>query len=182
MVRNLVTSLFEHGRVVTSPAKAKEARPVAEKLITMAKGGTLAHRRRAISALNDKRVVAHLFDTIAPRYAQRPGGYTRILHLDRHRIGDGGDQCLFELVEEEIGGKKKGARAKARVQTEPAAAPAAVAASEPQAAEAGSESEASSAAPNAESNEPVAAPDAPADSDSSKEAEKGEEPKEDTTS
>ncbi len=181
MVRNLVTSLFEHGRVVTSPAKAKEARPVAEKLITMAKGGTLAHRRRAISALNDKRVVAHLFDTIAPRYAQRPGGYTRILHLDRHRIGDGGDQCLFELVEEEIGGKKKkGARAKARVQAEPEAAPAA--APEPQAAEAGSEAEASSEASNAESNDSAPAPDATADSDSSKEAEKDEEPKEDATS
>jgi len=112
MVRNLVTSLFENGRVVTSPAKAKEARPVAERLITMAKRGTLADRRRAIASLNDRHVVSQLFDEIGPRYAKRPGGYCRILHMERRRVGDNGALCLFELVEEEI--KKKKGKAKAK--------------------------------------------------------------------
>ncbi len=115
MVRNLVTGLFEHGRVVTSPAKAKEARPFAEKLITCAKHGTLAHRRRAVALLHDKRVVARLFEEIAPRYADRPGGYSRILHLDRKRLGDAGPLCLFELVEEEIRKKGRPRRVKAKV-------------------------------------------------------------------
>lgn len=121
MLRNMVVSLFEHGRVVTTPAKAKEARPLAERLITIAKQGGLAQRRRAIAALNDKRVVAYLFDEIAPRYAARPGGYCRILHMDGNRIGDGGDRCLFELVEEEIRGKKGGRKqARPQVKVEPA--------------------------------------------------------------
>jgi large subunit ribosomal protein L17 len=120
MIRNLVIGLFEHGKIITSPAKAKEARPFAEKLITMAKSGSLADRRRAISALHNKGVVAHLFSDIGPRYEKRAGGYSRILHLDRHRIGDAGDMCLFELVEEEIKSKKskKTTRAKAAVVTE----------------------------------------------------------------
>lgn len=116
MVRNIVIGLFEHGKIVTTPAKAKEAKPFAEKLITMAKDGSLASRRRAISVLNNKSVVAQLFSEIAPRYAKRQGGYSRILHLDRHRIGDAGDMCIFELVEEEIKSKKKTKkRAKAAV-------------------------------------------------------------------
>lgn len=109
MLRNLVCSLFEHGRVITSPAKAKEARPLAEKLITMAKEGTLAARRRAISTLANAAVVKHLFMEIAPRYATRPGGYCRILHMDGHCIGDGSDKALFELVEESKGGRVKAA-------------------------------------------------------------------------
>jgi large subunit ribosomal protein L17 len=113
MVRNLTISLFEHGRVTTTPAKAKETRPFAERLITMAKDGSLAARRRALAALNDKRIVKHLFEEIGPRYRERPGGYCRILHLDRGRLGDGGDLCLFELVEEEI--KRKGGKERARV-------------------------------------------------------------------
>ena len=102
MLRNMVCSLFEHGRIVTTPAKAKEARPFAEKMITLAKKGTLHHRRIALSRLDNKSIVASLFNEIAPRYADRPGGYTRILHLSRTRIGDGAPQVIFELVESEI--------------------------------------------------------------------------------
>lgn len=102
MLRNMVCSLFEHGRIVTTPAKAKEARPIAEKMITLAKKGTLHHRRIALSRLDNKNIVASLFNEIAPRYADRPGGYTRILHLAKHRIGDGAPQVIFELVESEM--------------------------------------------------------------------------------
>ncbi len=105
MLRNLVNSLFEHGRVVTTPAKAKEARPFAEKMITLAKRGDLHSRRRALAILHNKQIVASLFDEVAPRYAERPGGYTRILHLSSHRIGDGASQVIFELVEAEMGAK-----------------------------------------------------------------------------
>lgn len=107
MIRNLVTSLFRHGRVFTTPAKAKEARPFAEKLITLAKKGTLHARRRAIQLLHDKKVVANLFSTIGPRYLQRPGGYCRILLTDRRCIGDGAPKALFELVESEMPTRKK---------------------------------------------------------------------------
>ena len=102
LLRNLVTSLFKHGRVVTTPAKAKAARPLAEKLITAAKTGTLAARRRALSTLFEKDVVRKLFDEIAPMYEDRPGGYTRILKRVRqngkNRLGDNAETCLFELV------------------------------------------------------------------------------------
>ena len=101
MLRNMVCSLFEHGRIVTTPAKAKEARPFAEKMITLAKKGTLHHRRIALSRLDNKSIVSSLFNEIAPRYAERAGGYTRILHLSRTRIGDGAPQVIFELVESE---------------------------------------------------------------------------------
>ncbi len=101
MLRNMVCSLFEHGRIVTTPAKAKEARPFAEKMITLAKKGTLHHRRIALSRLDNKSIVSSLFSEIAPRYADRPGGYTRILHLAKTRIGDSAPQVIFELVESE---------------------------------------------------------------------------------
>ncbi len=102
MLRNMVCSLFEHGRIVTTPAKAKEARPFAEKMITLAKKGTLHHRRIALSKLDNKSIVASLFNEIGPRYAERAGGYTRILHLSKTRIGDGAPQVIFELVESEV--------------------------------------------------------------------------------
>jgi len=102
VLRNLVTSLFKHERVITTPAKAKAARPLAEKLITAAKTGTLAARRRALSTLFEKDVVRKLFDEIAPMYEDRPGGYTRILKRVRqngkNRLGDNAETCLFELV------------------------------------------------------------------------------------
>ena len=106
MLRNMATSLFVHGRIVTTPAKAKEARPFAEKLITLAKNGTLAARRRALAELHDARVVRSLFGELGPRYRERPGGYTRILHMPGYRVGDGSPKVLFELVEAEIKWKK----------------------------------------------------------------------------
>ncbi len=99
LIRNLSNSLFECGRVTTTVAKAKEMRPFAEKMITLAKKGTLAARRQAIAKLHSRKVVAHLFTELAGRYASRPGGYCRILHLPTHRIGDGGDLAIVELVE-----------------------------------------------------------------------------------
>ncbi|MBN2713693.1 MAG: 50S ribosomal protein L17 [Planctomycetes bacterium] len=122
MVRNLVSSLFTHGRVVTTPAKAKEARPFAEKLITLAKNDSLHARRRAVSLLHNYSVVSSLFTEIAPRYAQRPGGYCRILHLAKTRIGDSAPQAIFELVESEMPEKKKAAApAKVEEKAEPKA-------------------------------------------------------------
>ncbi|MCC8189133.1 MAG: 50S ribosomal protein L17 [Planctomycetes bacterium] len=101
MYRNLVAALFRHGRIITTPAKAKEARPFAEKLITLAKRGPddLAARRRAIRLLHDPALVRSLFEDLGVRYKERPGGYTRILHLSKCRVGDGAAQVLFELVE-----------------------------------------------------------------------------------
>jgi len=111
MVQNLVASLFEHGRVVTTMAKAKEARRLAEPLITLAKKGTLAARRRALAELGDRKLVAGLFNTLGPRYAKRPGGYTRIIPW-KNRLGDKALKVYFELVEEEIGARKKPKRKK----------------------------------------------------------------------
>lgn len=102
MLRNMAISLFVHGRIITTPEKAKEARPFAEKLITLAKRGDLSAKRRAIRLLHDPKIVTDLFNTLGPRYKERPGGYTRILHMEKRRVGDGARQALFELVEETI--------------------------------------------------------------------------------
>ena len=105
LLRNLVTALFKNGRIVTTPAKAKAVRPLAEKLITSARTGTLAARRRALSVIFEKDVVRRLFDEIAPRYVDRPGGYTRIIKrvrgLGKNRLGDNAETCIFELVGQE---------------------------------------------------------------------------------
>jgi large subunit ribosomal protein L17 len=127
MRRNLVSSLFEHGTISTTVEKAKEVKPFAEKLITLAKKGTLAARRRAISMLNDRAiykdedgeqvksgtVVGKLFSELGPRYLDRPGGYTRIIRLSRRRLGDNGQLVLLQLVgsqesEAKLGEKKAG--------------------------------------------------------------------------
>ncbi len=97
LLRNLSTALFEKERIRTTLAKAKELRPFAEKLITLAKRDTLHARRRVLRHIRDKKVVAKLFDTISPRFAQRPGGYTRILKLGPRR-GDHAEMALIELV------------------------------------------------------------------------------------
>ena len=115
LFRSLVTSLFKYERVVTTVAKAKAVRGKAEKLITEARTGTLAARRRALAVIYEKDVVKKLFDDIAPRYVGRPGGYTRILKrvrgLGKNRLGDNAETCLFELVgreaEREAADKKK---------------------------------------------------------------------------
>jgi large subunit ribosomal protein L17 len=110
--RSLVQSLFEHGRIKTTPAKAKEVKAFADKLITLAKGGSLNDRRRVIAYMQDRRlvdeeqeftgqtVVQKLFSDVAPKFADRPGGYTRIIKLLKHRIGDGGDVVQLELATE----------------------------------------------------------------------------------
>ena len=97
LLRNLATSLFEHERIRTTEAKAKELRPYAERLITMAKRGDLYARRLVGRRIADRAVLGKLFDDIGPRYAERPGGYTRILKLG-HRKGDAADMALIELV------------------------------------------------------------------------------------
>lgn len=99
MFRNMVTSLFEHERVQTTDAKAKELRRVAEKLITLGKRGDLHARRLALAYVRDKGVVAKLFEQISTRYAQRPGGYTRIIKVGERR-GDGAPVSFLELVQE----------------------------------------------------------------------------------
>lgn len=98
LYRNQVTDLLEHGKIVTTEAKAKEVRGFAEKMITLGKAGTLAARRRALGFIVDKKVVDKLFGTLAPKYASRAGGYTRILKLGP-RLGDGAPMVRLELVE-----------------------------------------------------------------------------------
>ncbi len=100
MLRNMVTSLLEHERLRTTDAKAKELRRVAEKMITLGKRGTLHARRQALRVLRSKAVAAKVFDTLAPRYAARPGGYTRITKIGP-RAGDRAPISLVELLPED---------------------------------------------------------------------------------
>jgi large subunit ribosomal protein L17 len=97
MLRNLVTSLLEHERVETTRAKAKEVRQWAEQIITLAKRGDLHARRRSLSVVRSKKVVAKLFGELRERYLERPGGYTRIIPLGL-RLGDGAPLSIIELV------------------------------------------------------------------------------------
>lgn len=98
MLANLATSLFEHGRITTTHAKARRLRPVAERLITKAKKGDLHNRRQVMQTIRDKSVVHTLFTEIGPRYANRPGGYTRITKIGNRR-GDNAPMAVIELVE-----------------------------------------------------------------------------------
>ena len=98
MLANLATSLFEHGRITTTEAKARRLRPFAERLVTFAKRGDIASRRRVLTVVKDKTVVHELFTEIAPRYANRNGGYTRIVKLGP-RKGDNAPMAIIELVE-----------------------------------------------------------------------------------
>ena len=104
MFRNMVTSLLNHERVVTTDAKAKEIRSVAEKMITLGKRGDLHAMRQAAAYIREKSVVTKLFSTIAPRYKDRQGGYTRIIKLGQ-RLGDAAPLSVIELVEEELSPK-----------------------------------------------------------------------------
>ncbi len=106
MLRNMVTSLLEHEKITTTDARAKELRPIAEKLITLAKRGDLHARRLVTEVVRDRKTVAVLFERIAPRYADRPGGYTRIVKLG-HRLGDNAALSMIALVEEELAPKPK---------------------------------------------------------------------------
>ena len=120
MRRNLVASLIQHETISTTIEKAKEVKPFAEKLITLAKKGTLAARRRAISQLGNRdivdeedgqtvktgSVVGKLFSELGPRYLDRAGGYTRIIRLSMRRLGDNGQLVLLQLVGADEGSKK----------------------------------------------------------------------------
>ncbi|GLH97910.1 50S ribosomal protein L17 [Phytohabitans aurantiacus] len=99
MLANLATALFRHGKITTTETKAKRLRPLAEQLITKAKRGDLHARRRVLTVVRDKDVVYELFDQIAPRFANRPGGYTRIVKTGP-RKGDAAPMAIIELVEE----------------------------------------------------------------------------------
>ncbi|XTZ16003.1 50S ribosomal protein L17 [Micromonospora echinospora] len=99
MLANLATALFQHGKIQTTETKARRLRPLAEQLITKAKRGDLASRRRVLGVVKDKDVVYALFDQIAPRYANRNGGYTRIVKTGP-RKGDAAPMAIIELVEE----------------------------------------------------------------------------------
>jgi large subunit ribosomal protein L17 len=99
MTRNMTVSLIEHERIVTTVQKAKTVKPFVEKLVTLAKEPTQHNRRRAFSKLRDKEAVKKLFDVLGPRFAERPGGYCRILKLSKPRLGDNGERVLFEFVE-----------------------------------------------------------------------------------
>jgi large subunit ribosomal protein L17 len=129
MRRNMVASLFEHETISTTKQKAKEVKPFAEKLITLARKGTLSARRRAISMLGNRdiidnegpetvrkgTVVGKLFSELGPRYLDRPGGYTRIIRLSMRRLGDNGELVLLQLLgadEPAKGQKKKRSRKK----------------------------------------------------------------------
>ncbi len=121
ILSNLATSLFEHGRITTTEAKARVLRPYAERLITKAKKGDLHNRRQVLRVIRDKGVVHALFEDIAPRFAERPGGYTRITKLGP-RKGDNAPMAVIELVTEDYVAKARTTRTEQAV---PAAAPAA---------------------------------------------------------
>jgi len=106
LLRNLVTSFLVKERIRTTVAKAKEARPLAEKMITLAKKNTLHTRRQALKVLTKESTVKKLFDDIGPRFTERPGGYTRIVKL-APRVGDGAQMAMFELIGAEYKKKDK---------------------------------------------------------------------------
>ena len=98
MLRNMVTSLLDHERIQTTDAKAKELRRVAERMITLGKRGDLHARRQALSVIRSKDVTAKLFDELADRFRERPGGYTRVMKLGQ-RQGDAAPMSLIELLD-----------------------------------------------------------------------------------
>ena len=109
ILSNLATALFEHGRITTTEAKARTLRPVAERLITKAKKGDLHNRRLVLRTIRDKGVVHTLFTEIAPQFAERPGGYTRITKIGP-RKGDNAPMAVIELVTEPYAPKAKADR------------------------------------------------------------------------
>ena len=172
IVSNLATSLFEHGRITTTEAKARVLRPVAEKLITKAKKGDLHNRRQVAAVIRDKGIVHALFEEIGPRYADRPGGYTRITKIGP-RKGDNAPMAVIELVTEEY-------TPQARTTKAAPTAPAPAAAEE---APAASTEEAPEAAPGVEEPaEEAAVEDAPAEETADETAAEGNDTDEATKS
>lgn len=187
MFRNMVTDLFRFDKIKTTDTRAKELRRIAEKLITLAKDGSLHKRRQAAAYIRDNEVLKKLFDVIAPKFKDRPGGYTRIIKLGFRR-GDNSPISVIELVEEEFKpAKKKKAKAAPKKQETTAKAKSgkkesaeelglieeekAAEAPETPAAEAAAEEPVSApetpaeetAAPEAEAEEPASAPETPAE-------------------
>jgi large subunit ribosomal protein L17 len=107
LFRNQLTALFTHDRIVTTLAKAKELRPLAERMVTLAGTGTLPARRKVLTMVPDKGVVRRLFEEIAPRFTARPGGYTRVMRLGRRR-GDGAELAIIEFVDYELAEHEEG--------------------------------------------------------------------------
>jgi large subunit ribosomal protein L17 len=99
MEKNMCNSLIEHERIVTTIQKAKHLKPIIEKLVTLGKVDTQHHRRLAFADLRDKETSSKLFEVLGPRFANRPGGYCRILKLAKPRLGDNGQRVLIEFVE-----------------------------------------------------------------------------------
>ncbi len=119
MLANLAASLFEHGKITTTEARARRLRPYAEKLITFAKRGDMHARRQVLTVVTDKGIVHNLFTEIGPAMADRPGGYTRITKIG-HRKGDAAPMAVIELVREEVSGR--GPRRRTRRPAAPAPA------------------------------------------------------------
>lgn len=99
MTRNMAVSLIEHERIITTLPKAKNLRPVVEKLVTLSKEASLHNRRQAFAELRSDAAVTKLFDVLGPRFKARPGGYCRILKLAKPRLGDNGARAMIEFVE-----------------------------------------------------------------------------------
>ncbi|BBY22601.1 50S ribosomal protein L17 [Mycobacterium stomatepiae] len=165
LLANLATSLFEHGRIKTTEPKARALRPYAEKLITHAKNGTLHNRREVMKKIRDKDVVHTLFAEIGPHFADRDGGYTRIIKVEA-RKGDNAPMAVIELVQEKTVTSEadRARRVKASKKTE---APAAAAAPAEEAEEVATEEvvaeEAASEETTTEAAEPAAEAEAPAE-------------------
>ena len=122
MFRNMVTDLLRHGRITTTSAKAKECRSLADRMITYAKAGDLNSRRMAAKTLRDPKVLQMLFAELGPRYADRPGGYTRVLKMEGQRHGDNAEMSVLELVEAEYDPKPKKAKPEPKAKAAPAPA------------------------------------------------------------
>jgi large subunit ribosomal protein L17 len=166
MLANLATSLFEHGRITTTEARARRLRPVAERLITKAKRGDLHARRQVARTIRDKEIVHVLFTEIGPRYENRRGGYTRIVKLGP-RKGDAAPMAVIELVEplaEQAVAEAEAATRRAAKKTTPAKK-AAPAAESVEAAEADTGDTAEASAADSTPAEPEAAADESADAD-----------------
>ncbi len=108
MFRNQLSALLTHERIITTVAKAKELRPIAERVVTLARTASLPARRRVLCLVPDKEIVRRLFDDIAPRFAERPGGYTRIYRIGRRR-GDGAELAILEFVDYDLAARRQAA-------------------------------------------------------------------------
>jgi large subunit ribosomal protein L17 len=157
IVANLATQLFEHGRITTTETKARVLRPVAEKLITKAKRGDLHNRREVLKTVRDKSVVHELFTEIAPRFAERPGGYTRITKIGP-RKGDNAPMAVIELVTEAYAPKGAAPAKKTAAKKAPAkkAAPPAEETADETPEEAADEGAVAEETPEAAAEEPAA--------------------------